>query len=74
MKVTFRVPDMDCPNCAMHLEGMEDDLQGVKKVSASYKKQLMEVEFDEAILSVNQIVQAATEICYHPELVSLNNR
>jgi copper chaperone len=73
MKVTFRVPDMECPNCAMHLEGLEDDVQGVKKVSASYKKQLMEVEFDEAILSINQIVQAATEIGYHPELVSLNN-
>ena len=73
MKITFRVPDMECPNCAMHLEGMEDDIPGVKRVNASYKKQLMEVEFDETIVTVNQIVQAATEIGYHPEQVSLNN-
>jgi copper chaperone CopZ len=73
MKVTFRVPDMECPNCAMHLEGMEDDIPGINRVNASYKIQLMEVEFDETIVTVNQIVQAATEIGYHPELVSINN-
>jgi copper chaperone CopZ len=70
MKITFKVPDMECPNCAMHLEGLEDDVPGLKKVSASYKKQLMEVEFDESVLTVNQIVHAATEIGYHPELIS----
>jgi copper chaperone CopZ len=72
MKITFRVPDMECPNCAMHLEGLEDDVPGLTKVSASYKKQLMEVEFDESILNVNQIINAATKIGYHPEPVSLN--
>jgi copper chaperone CopZ len=73
MKITFRVPDMECPNCAMHLEGLEEDVPGVKKVSASYKKQLMEVEFDETILTVNQFVNAANQIGYHPEPISLNN-
>ncbi len=73
MKITFRVPDMECPNCAMHLEGLEDDIPGLTKVSASYKKQLMEVEFDESILNINQIINAATEIGYHPELLSVNN-
>ncbi len=68
MKITLRVPDMYCPNCSMHLEGLEDDLQGVKKISASYKKLLMEVEFDDKILSIEQIIQAANKIGYHPEL------
>jgi len=66
MKKTFRVPDMECPNCAMHLEGLEDELPGVKRVSASYKKLTMEVEFDEAKLTVDQIIQAANAIGYHP--------
>jgi copper chaperone len=68
MKKIFRVPDMECPNCAMHLEGLEDDLPGVKRVSASYRKQVMEVEFDEARLTVEQIIRAANAIGYHPEI------
>jgi copper chaperone CopZ len=67
MKKIFRVRDMECPNCAMHLEGLEDELKGVKRISASYKKQTMEVEFDEALLSVDQIIAAANAIGYHPE-------
>ena len=47
MKKVFTVRDMECPNCAMHLEGLEDELPGIKSISASYKKQSMEVEFDE---------------------------
>jgi copper chaperone CopZ len=67
MKKTFRVPDMECPNCAMHLEGLEDELPGVKRIDASYKKQLMEVEFDETKVSIEQIISAANAIGYHPE-------
>ena len=70
MKLVFRVPDMQCPNCAMHLEGLEDDLPGVRRVSASYKKQVMEVDFDETKLSAQQIISAANALGYHPEVVS----
>ena len=68
MKTIFRVPDMNCPNCAMHLEGLEDEVPGIKHIAASYKKQTMEVEFDENMLTVEQIVTAANSIGYHPEL------
>jgi copper chaperone CopZ len=67
MRITFHIPDMECPNCAMHLEGLEDELPGIKRVTASYKKQVMEVEFDEAKLTVQQIISAANAIGYHPE-------
>jgi len=66
-KKFFRVPDMECPNCAIHLESMEDELPGVKRINASYKKQVMEVDFDEAVLSIEQIIQAANAKGYHPE-------
>lgn len=66
MKTTFRVPDMSCPNCAMHLEGLEDEVPGIKRVNASYKKQIMEVEFDENLLTPEQIIAAANSIGYHP--------
>ena len=67
MKISLRVPDMECSNCAMHLEGLEDELPGVKRINASYKKQTMEVEFDEKLVSLKQIIAAANAIGYHPE-------
>ena len=67
MKKTFRVPDMECPNCAMHLEGLEDEIPGIRRVNASYRKQTMEVDFDETRLSIEQIISAANAIGYHPE-------
>jgi len=70
MRIIFRVPDMECPNCAMHLEGLEDELPGVKRITASYKKQTMEVEFDETKLTVQQIISAANAIGYHPEPIT----
>jgi copper chaperone CopZ len=70
MKKTFRVPDMQCPNCAMHLESLEDEVPGIKQITASYKKLSMAVEFDETKVTVEQIVAAANAIGYHPELVA----
>jgi copper chaperone len=67
MKITMCVPDMHCPNCSMHLECLEDELPGVKRINASYKKQSMEVEFDETRLSLAQIIAAANAKGYHPE-------
>lgn len=55
---TFRVEGMHCPNCAMNIEGIEDDLPGIKEVSASYQKGRMVVEFDEVRVSEAQIISA----------------
>lgn len=70
MKKIFNVPDMHCSNCVMHLEGLEDEIPGIKSISASYKKLTMEVEFDEMKVSVEDIITAAVEIGYHPEPVN----
>ena len=58
MKKTFRVPDMHCTACVMRLEGLEDELAGVQRVSASYQKQQMQVEYDEKTVSEAQIIAA----------------
>jgi len=63
-KQTFRVPDMHCPSCVMRIEGLEDDLPGVKSVRASYQKQQVEVEFDGARLTVEQIAAAIVRLGY----------
>lgn len=57
-KQLFRVPDMHCSACVLRLEGIEDELPGVKRVSASYRKQQMEVEYDETQVTEQQILAA----------------
>ncbi|MEW6029850.1 MAG: heavy-metal-associated domain-containing protein [Chloroflexota bacterium] len=57
-KQTFRVVDMSCSNCAMKLESLEDSLEGVKEINASYHKLTMVVEYDESLLTEEQIVDA----------------
>jgi len=64
MKQVFRVPDMHCPACVMRLEGIEDELPGIQRIAASYRKQRLEVEFNEAQVSEAQIVAAAEALGY----------
>ena len=64
VKQVFRVTDMHCSNCVMRIEGLEDDLSGVQRVRASYKKQQVEVEFDEAAVTKAQIVAAIQRLGY----------
>ena len=56
MKKTYTISNMECPNCAMILESIEDKLPGIKEVNASYHKGLMTVEFDEKVVSESQIL------------------
>jgi len=64
VKKIFRVDGMHCSNCAMNIEGIEDDMPGIKQISASYQKGQMVVEFDEAMVSENQILEAVKERGY----------
>ncbi len=64
IKEIFSVPDMHCSSCAMTLEGLEDELPGIKRINASYHKQRLEVEYDEQVLASSQIKAAALELGY----------
>jgi copper chaperone CopZ len=64
IKKTFKVPDMSCINCAMKLESLEDILDGVKEINASYHKLQMTVEYDETKLTEEQIVAAVKKKGY----------
>ncbi len=68
IKKTYRVSDMHCANCAMHIEGLEDDLPGIKTVAASYKKGQMTVEFDEKIVTEAQILAAVARLGYTAQI------
>jgi copper chaperone len=64
LKKTFKIPDMTCPNCVMKLEALEDDLDGVKAIDASYHRLEMVIEYDESKLTEEQIVFAVKKKGY----------
>jgi copper chaperone CopZ len=64
IKKTFRVPDMSCTNCAMKLEALEDTLDGVRAINASYHRLQMIVEYDETKLTEEQIIAAVKKKGY----------
>jgi len=67
LKKVFRIPDMHCSACAMRLEGLEDDLPGVRMVEASYQKQTLLVEFDDAMVGEEEIRNAIQGLGYTAE-------
>lgn len=68
IKKTFKVPDMSCTNCAIKLEALEDTLDGVKEINASYHKLQMTVEYDETQLTDEQIIAAVKKKGYQAVL------
>ena len=69
IKKTFKIPDMSCSNCAMKLESLEDTLDEVKEINASYHKLQMEIIYDETRLSDEQIIAAVKKKGYQAVLV-----
>jgi len=59
----------------MHLEGMEDDLDGVQKVDVNFKKLTMKVEYLEEAMTPEGIVQAVSAMGYiaTPETLANNS-
>ena len=64
VKKTFHVEGMRCSSCPMEVESIEDDLPGIKQVSASYQKGQMVVEFDETKVNDAQIIAAVSKRGY----------
>ena len=70
VKKIFQITDMQCSNCAMRIESLEDELDGVLKISASYRKGEMLVEYDEARLGDEAIITAVKKLGYTAVAVS----
>lgn len=64
IKKTFRVTDMHCTNCAMRIEEIEDELPGVRQITASYQKMQMIVEYDDSKVSDAQLIEAVKKKGY----------
>ena len=63
-RITLIIEGMECPNCAMRLESIEDKLAGVVLAEASYQKGLMTVEYHEGQVNEAQIRAAIERLGY----------
>jgi copper chaperone CopZ len=70
IKKTFKIPDMTCSACAMKLESLEDDLDGVKEINASYYRLEMVIEYEEEKLTDEQIIAAVKKKGYNAVLAN----
>jgi copper chaperone CopZ len=68
IKKTFTIKDMHCSSCVMRIEGIEDVLPGIRRISASYQKQQMVIEYDEEAINEGQIIKAVEKLGYHVEM------
>jgi Cu+-exporting ATPase len=64
IRKTYRVGGMSCPNCAMKIEGIEDELPGIRRIEASYRQCSLVVEFDETLVSEEKILSAVKRLGY----------
>jgi len=64
MKEKFHISGMTCSACSAHVEKAVNSLQGVQSASVSLLSNSMMVEFDEQVLSVDEIVQAVERAGY----------
>jgi copper chaperone len=55
---TFSVPDIHCGGCASSIEGAVGQLDGVEEVKVKLDDHTVDVNFDEATLPVDSIVDA----------------
>jgi copper chaperone CopZ len=55
---------MNCTACVMHIEAIEDELDGIESVDASYHKLRMIVEYDETKVTAAAIIAAVKQTGY----------
>ena len=69
----FKLQNLSCSSCVMHLEAMEDDLNGVQSVDVNFKKLTMKVEYLDEVISLADITQAVSDMGYVATPVTIEN-
>ncbi len=64
MKEILNVKGMTCNHCVKAVEDEVSELDGVVSAKADLEKSICEVEFDENLVSIDEIKNIITEIGY----------
>ncbi|MDR2940605.1 MAG: copper ion binding protein [Clostridiales bacterium] len=66
MKQTISISGMSCNHCVKAVEDEVSELNGVISIKASLSQNNCEVEFDENLISIDEIKNSISEIGYTP--------
>lgn len=67
--VTLKI-DMWCPSCPYIIKRTLADIDGVKEVTTSYKKQTAVVRFDNELTGVSTLTQATADLGFPSTVMS----
>ena len=73
MKLKFHIKGMDCASCAKINEGVLQGLKGMKSAAVNYANNTAYTEFDENLLSLDDIKKAIKSAGYDVELPNEHN-
>ncbi|PJF30231.1 MAG: hypothetical protein CUN52_04405 [Phototrophicales bacterium] len=63
-KGQFKIIGMHCTSCAMNIEGELEDLRGIIKATVNFPKQITQVEYDETLVTAQQIISTIEKLGY----------
>jgi copper chaperone CopZ len=63
-KQQFKIQGMHCVGCAITIDGVVEDLQGVKSATTHYARQILKVEYDAQKINEQAILAAISEAGY----------
>jgi len=61
MKQRLKIQGMHCTSCAMNIDGALEDLPGVQEASTSYARGQLDVSFEPAQVTLEQIIATIEE-------------
>ena len=67
-KAKLKIIGMHCTSCAMSIDGDLEDTEGVKSAKTSYVSQVCEVEFEEDVVTIEEIVKIVGKTGYSAQL------
>jgi copper chaperone CopZ len=73
-RITLKIEGMECPNCVMILERIEDKLNGVLLAEGSYHKAQLVIEYNEAQVTEERIVAEVQRMGYGVAEVRANGK
>lgn len=65
----FSIQGIECPNCIMLLEGLEDRLDGVLRVEGNYRRAELSIEYDDEKISLAQLSAAIVQLGYTSKIL-----
>ncbi len=63
-EATFKVPEMSCGHCKAAIEGELGKLSGVERSNADLEKGVVEVRYDEGLVSADELKGAIEDAGY----------